>query len=301
MKLSLIIPCYNEEGNILPLYEKVRATFDGVLPEYEFVYVNDGSSDQTGPVLRQLAEETDALLRVVNFSRNFGKEAAILAGLREATGDLLCLMDGDLQQSPEVVLSMIRYLEDHPDCDCVTAVQESRDENPLMVFFKDSFYKIINLVTDTHFEPNASDFRTFRRSMADVITALPEKQRFSKGIFAWIGFQTHYIPYTADERLTGTSKWGFVKLMKYAIDGILSYTVKPLKFALGAGAVSTVAAVFSLGRKTPAGKALVLGTSGVQLLCLGILGEYVARLYTEALGRPVYIIKDVLHSKGIDD
>jgi len=210
-------------------------------------------------------------------------------------------LDGDLQQSPALVLEMAEYLDANPECDCVTAVQESRDESPVMVFFKTSFYKIINMVTDIHFEPNASDFRTFRRNIADTILALPEYKRFSKGIFAFVGFNTHYIPYTADERLTGTSKWNFVKLMKYAIDGILAYTVKPLQVATVCGVGAMGASLLSAKSKKPASKALVLGTAGVELLSLGILGEYVARLYQQSLGRPVYIVKEIQKSKAVKE
>lgn len=308
MKLSLIIPCYNEEGNILPLFRAVNDAFEGRVSDYEFVFVNDGSQDRTGAVLRQLTEETCVPVTVVSFSRNFGKEAAILAGLRAASGGLLSLIDGDLQQNPALVADMADYLDAHPECDCVTAVQESRNEKPTMVFFKKSFYAIINAMTDIHFEPNASDFRTFRRSVADVICGLPEHQRFSKGIFAWIGFNTHYIPYSAEERLSGTSKWSFWKLFRYATDGILAYTVKPLRIAgvLGASSMAASLGACALAlrkddkhtRENGLLAALILLMGGLQLTATGILGEYAGRIYLEGKNRPNYIVKETFTNQN---
>lgn len=297
MKVSLVIPCYNEEGNVLPLYDTVVRAFDGTVPDYEFVFVNDGSADRTPDVLNELVATAKKPVKAVHFSRNYGKESAILAGLTEADGDCFTIMDGDLQQSPTVVVDMVRYLEEHPDCDCVTAFQESRSESPVMIFFKDNFYKIINRVSDTTFVNGASDFRTFRRNVRDAVLDLPETSRFSKGIFSWVGFETHYIPYTADERLSGTSKWNFLKLWKYAISGIISFTTTPLRLPLVfsgvTGAAALASAVFDKKKKDRALPA-ILGTGSVLLFAIGILGEYIARVFQEAKGRPRYIIKDIL-------
>lgn len=300
MKVSLIIPCYNEEGNVFPLYEAVRAAFDGVVPSYEFVFVDDGSFDGTGEKLRALTETADVPVKAVRFSRNFGKESAILAGLNEASGDCFTIMDGDLQQSPSVVVEMVRYLEEHPDCDCVTAFQENRHESPVMVFFKNGFYSLINRVADTEFVNGASDFRTFRNNVREAVLSLPETSRFSKGIFSWVGFNTHYIPYTAEERLSGTSKWNFLKLWRYAISGIISFTTVPLRlpFFFGFGTLAAALCTAVLGRasgkrRLPA----LLFVGSLPLFALGILGEYVARVYQETKHRPVYLIKEVLDNR----
>lgn len=297
MKVSLIIPCYNEEGNVLPLYGTVVRAFDGKVSDYEFVFVNDGSADRTPEVLNELVARADKPVKAIHFSRNYGKESAILAGLTEAAGDCFTIMDGDLQQSPAVVVDMVRYLEEHPQCDCVTAFQENRNESFVMVFFKDNFYKIINRVSDTVFVNGASDFRTFRRNVRDAVLELPETSRFSKGIFSWVGFETHYMPYTADERLSGTSKWNFLKLWKYAISGIISFTTTPLRLPLvfsgitgGAALASAVCDRKKKDRALPA----ILGTGSLLLLAIGILGEYVARVFQEAKGRPRYIIREIL-------
>ncbi len=300
MKVSLIIPCYNEEGNVVPLYEAVVKAFDGAVPDYEFVFIDDGSFDRTPERLDTLARGADRPVKVLHFSRNYGKEAAILAGLSNASGDCFTIMDGDLQQSPSVVVEMVRWLEEHPDCDCVTAFQEARHENPVMVFFKHNFYKIINSVSDVTFVDGASDFRTFRRNVRDAVLALPETSRFSKGIFSWVGFETHYIPYTADERLSGTTKWSFLKLWRYALSGIISFTTVPLRLPLflaaGTGLAAVLAAVLQKDKKRKTLPAL-LAVGSLQLFGIGVLGEYIARVYQETKHRPVYLIKEILDNQ----
>lgn len=300
MKVSLIIPCYNEEGNVLPLYEAVRDAFAEAVPDYEFVFVNDGSTDGTAAALADLVRTAERPVKAIRFSRNYGKESAILAGLSEASGDCFTIMDGDLQQSPTVVVEMVRYLEEHPDCDCVTAFQDARHESPVMVFFKDHFYKIINRVSDTEFVNGASDFRTFRKNVRDAVLQLPETNRFSKGIFSWVGFSTHYMPYTAEERLSGTTKWSFGKLWAYALSGIISFTTVPLRLPLflGAGtlAAACAAAVLQRGGKRKTLPA-VLAVGSLQLFGIGILGEYIARVYQESKHRPVYLIKEILDNQ----
>ncbi len=301
MKVSLIIPCYNEEGNIRPLYDAVTHSFDGNINDYEFVFINDGSADRTPEVLNTLVSQVDIPVKAIHFSRNYGKESAILAGLTEATGDCFTIMDGDLQQSPDVVVEMVNYLEEHPDCDCVTAFQESRNESPIMIFFKDSFYKIINQVSDTAFVNGASDFRTFRRNVRDAVLELPETSRFSKGIFSWVGFRTHFIPYTADERLSGTSKWSFLNLWKYAMSGIISFTTTPLRLPFVFSGMTAVAAAGSLlldRKKKNQALPAILGTGSILLLGVGILGEYVSKIFQEAKRRPTFIIKEILDNQN---
>ncbi|MBQ6785997.1 MAG: glycosyltransferase, partial [Clostridia bacterium] len=223
-----------------------------------------------------------------------------LAGLNEASGDCFTIMDGDLQQGPDVVVEMVRYLEEHPECDCVTAFQENRSESPVMVFFKDSFYRIINRVSDVEFVSGASDFRTFRRNVRDAVLSMPETSRFSKGIFSWVGFETHYIPYTAAERLSGTSKWNFLKLWRYAVSGIISFTTTPLRLPLVfsgvTGAAAVGSAVFDKKKKDRALPA-ILGIGSVLLFAIGVLGEYIARVFQETKHRPVYLIKEVLDNQ----
>ncbi|MBO7363719.1 MAG: glycosyltransferase family 2 protein [Lachnospiraceae bacterium] len=308
MDLSFVIPCYNEEGNIRPVYEAIRDVFAPSGISYEVVMVNDGSKDGTWKAIRALAEEyPDDALTAVCFSRNFGKEAAILAGLRHTKGDAVCLIDADLQQRPETALTMYRKLRSDPEYDCVAAYQDARKEGPVLKFFKDCFYRLINRLCDIDFIAGASDFRVFRRNMADAILSLPEYHRFSKGIFSWVGFETYYMPYEADERLTGKSKWSFWSLVKYALEGIVGYSTKPLQFATVTGMLLSVIAIVYMvvlvvktlilgidvpGYVTTLGFVLLLG--GIQLLMLGIIGEYLSKVYVQGKNRPVYIEKEVI-------
>lgn len=301
MKLSLIVPCYNEEGNILPLYNKVKETFSGKLSSYEFVFINDGSYDHTGAVLAGLVQKADTPVKVVNFSRNFGKESGIYAGLHYAGGEYICIMDGDLQQSPEFLLEMTDYLDRHPDCDCVAAYQENRNENPGLVFLKENFYKIINRISDTEFRSDASDFRTFRRNVAETILNMPEYHRFSKGIFSWVGFNTHYIPYQADERLTGTSKWSFLKLWKYAFEGIIAFSTKPLELPFWGGLALSGASLVPLAaakKESSKTNALIALVGGLNMTAVGIGCIYLSKTYLQVKNRPVYIVKSVLTNEG---
>ena len=306
MKLSLVVPCYNEEKNVSLFYEAVKNDFSGVDFDYELVFVNDGSKDGTFKELQKLCEG-DLPVKIVNFSRNFGKESAMYAGLRESEGDYVTIIDADLQQRPSIALDMVRMLDGEPDYDCVAAYQESRRESKLLVFFKDSFYKLINKFSDTEFVQGASDFRTFRRPMVEAILAMDEYFRFSKGLFSWVGFNTKFIPYKVEERATGNSKWSFKKLFKYALDGIFAFTTAPLRFATIIGLLTSflsiiyliVVVIQKLAFGIPvAGYAtivvLILLLGGIQLCCIGIIGEYIARTYIQTKGRPIYIAKQVI-------
>ena len=306
MKLSLVVPCYNEEKNVSLFYEAVKNDFSGVDFDYELVFVNDGSKDGTFKELQKLCEG-DLPVKIVNFSRNFGKESAMYAGLRESEGDYVTIIDADLQQRPSIALDMVRMLDGEPDYDCVAAYQESRRESKLLVFFKNSFYKLINKFSDTEFVQGASDFRTFRRSMVEAILAMDEYFRFSKGLFSWVGFNTKFIPYKVEERATGNSKWSFKKLFKYALDGIFAFTTAPLRFATIIGLLTSflsiiyliVVVIQKLAFGIPvAGYAtivvLILLLGGIQLCCIGIIGEYIARTYIQTKGRPIYIAKQVI-------
>lgn len=307
-KLSLIVPCYNEEQNVEAFYARCQEVFP--TDQYEVVFVNDGSKDGTYKKLQKLHEEHDNIL-VVNFSRNFGKESAIYAGLHYASGSYISIIDADLQQDPEIVRNMVNILEEKPDIDVVAAYQAQRHEGKLMSWCKDRFYKFINRLSEVDLRENASDFRTFRASVQKALLDMPEYFRFSKGLFSWVGFETEYIPYEAAERFAGTTKWSFTKLLKYAMEGIISFSTLPLQLATFFGAiVSAIAIIYGIvivaqtlitgidvpGYATTIVEVLFLG--GVQLLVMGILGEYLAKTYIQGKHRPVYIAKNVLEKKN---
>lgn len=303
--LSLVIPCYNEEENVENFYNETVKAFKGKIESYEFVFVDDGSKDKTLERLHKLVSEKTENIQVLSFSRNFGKESAIYAGLNNARGDYACIIDADLQQRPEVVVEMMDIITNNSDVDCVTAYQEKRRESKIMSAFKSSFYKIINRVSDVDFVNGASDFRLMNRSMIDAVINMGEYHRFSKGIFSFVGFNTQYIPYVAAERENGESKWSFVKLLKYAFEGIVSFTSFPLKLASYTGIISSVISVIYLlvvviqklafGINVPGYATIVvllLLLGGLQLFCLGILGEYLAKVYDQVKNRPIYILKE---------
>lgn len=307
-KLSLIVPCYNEEQNVEAFYARCQEVFP--TDQYEVVFVNDGSKDGTYKKLQKLHEQHDNIL-VVNFSRNFGKESAIYAGLHYASGSYISIIDADLQQDPEIVRNMVNILEEKPDIDVVAAYQAQRHEGKLMSWCKDRFYKFINRLSEVDLRENASDFRTFRASVQKALLDMPEYFRFSKGLFSWVGFETEYIPYEAAERFAGTTKWSFTKLLKYAMEGIISFSTLPLQLATFFGAiVSAIAIIYGIviiaqtlitgidvpGYATTIVVVLFLG--GVQLLVMGILGEYLAKTYIQGKHRPVYIAKNVLEKKN---
>lgn len=247
MFLSLVVPCYNEEGNVEKFFSETNRVFDGKGFEYEFVFVNDGSRDKTGVCLKKLYEENkENCIQVLSFSRNFGKEAAIYAGLQAANGDMVCIIDADLQQRPEVVLRMLDTINNNEELDCVAAYQEKRKESKLMISLKNAFYRIINKVTEVDFVSGASDFRLMKRNMVDAVLEMTEYHRFSKGILSWVGFNTEYIPYNAEERESGESKWSTRKLFKYAFEGIISFSTFPLKLAAYVGFISSVLSVLYL-------------------------------------------------------
>ena len=304
MRLSLVIPCYNEQDNVEKFYHETVKAFKNESFDYEFVFVNDGSKDNTLKALKKLYDEKkESNIKVLSFSRNFGKEAAMYAGLSNAKGDYVCVIDADLQQRPEVALQMVKILDENEEYDCVAAYQEERKESKAMVTLKNAFYKLINKVTEVDFVSGASDFRTFRRSMVDAILNMTEYHRFSKGIFSWVGFNTKFIPYEVQERESGVSNWNVWKLFKYAFEGIISFTTAPLKFATGLGTLAFFASIiytliiiikhFAFGADVAGYDsivALILMFGGLQLLCVGILGEYLAKVYVQVKNRPVYII-----------
>ena len=217
MKLSLIVPCYNEAENVELFQSETIKAFEGCGYSYEIIFVDDGSTDATLHNLKKIHAAGKCPVKVISFSRNFGKEAGLYAGLQYASGEYISLIDADLQQRPEIVREMVQFLDENPDYDVVAAYQDRRREGKVLSFFKKSFYQIINKMSHVTLQPEASDFRTFRKSVRDSILSLGEYHRFSKGIFAWVGYKTHFIPYTACQRAFGSTKWNFGKLMNYAI------------------------------------------------------------------------------------
>ncbi|MCM1235256.1 MAG: glycosyltransferase, partial [Ruminococcus flavefaciens] len=310
MKISFVVPCYNEEENVELFFREVKMVMQKSPYDYEVIFINDGSRDKTLENLKKIYTINSTIVKVVNFSRNFGKEAAILSGLRHSDGDYITIIDADLQQSPEMVINMVDFLENNGDYDCVAAYQEHRLEAKKIKVLKNLFYKLINKVCNVEFVSGASDFRTFRHSMVEAIISLPEYFRFSKGLFSWVGYNTYYMPYEVRERNSGSSKWTFKALMRYALEGFISFTVFPLKIATVLGSITSCLAIVYLfvviyhkivysdsfsGYPTIVGLILLFG--GVQLFVMGIMGEYIARIYVQGKNRPIYIEKDFLDSK----
>lgn len=307
MKISIVVPCYNEEDNVDKFFGELKSTMEKAQYSYEIIFINDGSNDRTFDKLKKIYSKNSNRVEVISFSRNFGKEASMLSGLKHARGEYVTIIDADLQQSPQVVIQMVDFLDNNISYDCVAAYQDHRLEAKSIIFLKKIFYKVINKISDVTFVAGASDFRTFRHSMVDAITSLPEYFRFSKGIFSWVGYNTYYIPYEVRERNSGTSKWSFWKLVKYAVEGFVSFTTFPLKIATILGSVTSGAAILYLiivifqkilfsidipGYPTIVVLILLLG--GIQLFVLGIIGEYISRIYLQSKNRPIYIEKECL-------
>ena len=308
MDLSLVIPCYNEQDNVEKFFGECEKVFDLSGIKYEYVFVNDGSSDKTDERLKALFNSrTDKNISVITFSRNFGKESAIYAGLQNACGEHICIIDADLQQRPETVLEMYKFIKANRDFDCVCAYQKVRRESKMMGAMKSAYYKIMNSIVETEFKNGASDFRLFNTKVRDAILSLGEYHRFSKGIFSWVGFNVHYMEYRADERNSGETKWSFYKLLKYAVSGIIAFSTAPLKLAIYIGSAATVFSVIymivTLVRKLTSNISvdgftqlviLITFFAGITLFTLGIIGEYIAKIYQQVKSRPIYIAKDVL-------
>lgn len=306
-EISFVIPCCNEIGNVRAIYQAIYDVFSNEDISFECIMIDDGSKDGTGEELVQMYRELpEGLLSVIRFSRNFGKEAAIYAGLQHARGSYVCVIDADLQQRPEVALAMYRKLQESPEYDSVCAYVESRDEGKRLNFFKSTFYRLVNRLSETGFVNGASDFRMISRRMADAILSMPEYFRFSKGIFSWVGFETYYLSYKPEARNSGVSKWSFFKLFRYAVEGIIGYSVSPLRLASVLGMAFTgislilflVLIIIAIAGGSAAPSALVIAfillTGGIIMLLLGIMGEYLARTYIQGKHRPVYIIKELL-------
>ena len=307
MKLSLVVPCYNEAENVAACQEAVMTALSDCGYDYEIIFVDDGSKDTTLFELKKLHAQQRCPVKIVSFSRNFGKEAGIYAGLKHASGDYISIIDADLQQRPEIVCDMVKILDEKPEYDVVAAYQDRRGEGKILSFFKKTFYRLINRLSDIDLKSDASDFRTFRRCVADSILSMGEYHRFSKGIFAWVGFNTCFIPYTVCKRNAGKSKWNYRRLTNYAADGIIGYSIKPLRIATFFGMLTAFASLIYLvivilqkligGIDIPGYATiivLILFLGGMQLFCIGIIGEYVGRTFEQSKDRPIYIEKEFL-------
>ena len=302
--IDLVVPCYNEEEG-LEIFVKETTRVTDNIKEYDFTFilVNDGSKDDTYKVMKQLAKQYKNV-KYISFSRNFGKESAMYAGLKYSTADYVVVMDDDLQHPPEMLLDMCMEMEEGYDC-CAAKRVNREGESKIRSWFSQSFYKISNKISDVKMPYGAVDYRMMTRQMVDAVVSLGEVQRFSKGLFCWVGFDTKWIPYQNVERAVGTTKWSFWGLFKYAIDGFASFTVSPLRWLSAAGSViSFVAFIYIIitllqtlffgidveGYVTTLCAVLFLG--GIIELSIGVLGEYISRIYMESKKRPIFLVKD---------
>ena len=312
--LTLVVPCYNEADNIPLFYKTATECFEQAGVGIEIVFVNDGSQDGTAQLLRRVVESARGkhAVQAIDFSRNFGKESALYAGMQAARGNNICLIDADMQQTPHDALRMYHLLMENADIDCVAACQVDRKEGFVLKLFKRAFYRTFNgMADDISIPANVSDFRVFRHAVADALLSLPEGQRFSKGLFAWVGFKTLEVPYEPDARANGESKWSVKSLFHYAANGILGFTTWPLKVAVWIGLVASLGGfvyllwiIFEYALRGtdvpgfPTLACLILLFGGLQLTVLGVIGEYLSRSYIEGKHRPLYIAKEHLTNEG---
>ena len=303
--ISIIVPCYNEEEAIPIFYkeiEKVREQLKQV--DFEYIFINDGSSDNSLEEMRKLSLK-NSYVKYISFSRNFGKEAGMYAGLERATGDYVAIMDVDLQDPPEMIIEMYNTLNNE-DYDCVALHSpEHKDYSRVRKFFTNRWYKLIGRISTTEQVPGARDFRLMKRNMVNAIINMKEYNRYSKGIFSFVGFKTKWIKYETPKRVAGNSKWSFWKLFKYAIEGILAFSTTPLVIAAVVGLIFCLVAfvaIIIIIVKTivwgdpvggwPSLACIIIFTSGIQLLFLGIIGMYLSKTYLEVKGRPIYLIRE---------
>ena len=305
MTISIIVPCFNEEESLPLFYAEMEKIKFQLNDHFEYIFINDGSKDRTLAILRELNQKNNSV-RYLSFSRNFGKEAALYAGLKHATGDLVTVMDADLQDPPELLLTMKSMLEANPDLDCVGTRRTTREGEPLIrSFFAKMFYKLINKISQVEMVDGARDFRLMRRQMVDAVLEVSEYNRFSKGIFAWVGFKTKYLEYKNVERVAGKTSWNFWQLLNYSLEGIINFSDAPLTIAFWGGIVACLLAFFLIiiviirtlifGDPTagwPSMVSIILFLGGFQLLTIGILGKYIGKIFMETKKRPIYVIKE---------
>ena len=307
-KLSIIVPCYNEEESIPLFYSAVQKVVLDKMKEVwvDYYFINDGSSDHTLEQLRKLYKENPEHVHYLSFSRNFGKEAALYAGLEASDGNYVVVMDVDLQDPPEFLPEMYQLLQTG-EYDCIGTRRVDRTgEAKIKSFFSNRFYKFINHVSDTKIVPGARDYRMMTRQMVDAVLSMQEYNRFSKGIFSWVGFKTKYLDYHNRERVAGKSDWSTWKLFKYAFDGISDFSEMPLNLAvwlgLGSFILALIGMIVVIVRKIIDPSASVFGWAslvsiilligGIQLLCLGIIGKYIGKIFLQVKKRPIYIVKE---------
>lgn len=303
-KISLIVPCYNEQ-EVLPIfYKETCKVIEKMDADFEFVFIDDGSKDNTVLIMRELAEKDDRVF-YYSFSRNFGKEAGIYAGLSNAKGDICVVMDADMQDPPSLLPQMYDAIINE-GYDSVATCRETREgEPPVRSFFARLFYKIINKISDADIKDGARDFRMMSRKMVDSIIELGEYNRFSKGIFGWVGFKTKWLPYENIERAAGNTKWSFWKLFKYSLDGIVNFSSAPLYISSLIGIlfciIALISTIFFFVRRLMFGDpvtgwastaCIITFIGGIQLFCVGVLGQYIARMYLETKNRPKYIVRE---------
>ena len=304
-KVSLIIPCLNEADGLLEFDKEINSVMSHLLDYcFEIIYVDDGSTDDTLKIIRKLSEEQSAV-KYISFSRNFGKEAAMYAGFCNATGDYVAVMDADLQDPPAILPEMLKILESG-EYDSVATRRVTRKGEPVIrSFCARQFYKLINKISDADVVDGARDYRLMTRDMVDAIIAIGERNRFSKGIFGWIGYRTYWYPYENVKRAAGETKWNFWKLLKYSVQGIVDFSDAPLAvaswFGISCTGISFMALLFIIIRKLIFGDpvagwastvCIIVFIGGIQLFCLGVIGQYIGRTYTETKKRPHYIIRD---------
>lgn len=305
MKLSIVVPCYNEQESLPLFYKAVQDVVTKMPIEPEYIFVNDGSSDATLEELKKLHQLSPKTVHYIDFSRNFGKEAAIYAGLQASTGDLVTLMDADLQDPPALLPEMYQLIT-NDGYDCVGTRRADREGEPaLRSFFAKSFYKIINKISQTEMVDGARDFRLMTRQMIDAILEMSEYNRFSKGIFSWVGFKTTYLAYENQERVAGSTSWSFWQLLSYSLEGIINFSNFPLQLSAIGGVISCVIAIIMMisivirtlifGDPTsgwPSMVSIILFLGGIQLFFMGILGQYIGKIYLEVKRRPVYLVRE---------
>ena len=305
-KISIIIPCYNEEQALPYLYAELqKVTADMPRQEFEFIFINAGSRDKTLSLIKELRQKDDRV-RFVSFSRNFGKEAAIYAGLKASKGEFVSLIDADLQDPPSLIKEMYTILTTEEEYDCVATRRiDRKGEPPIRSFFAKQFYKLMNKISDTEVVDGARDFRFMRRQMVDAILSVSEYNRFSKGIFGWVGFNTKWISFENVERVAGETKWSFFGLFFYSLEGIIAFSTRPLYIASLFGILFCIVAFIMICviiAKTliwgdpvagyPSQMTVIFFIGGIQLFCLGILGQYLAKTYLETKRRPIYIVRE---------
>ena len=305
MTISIIIPCFNEEASLPLFYAEMEKIKQQIKEGFEYIFVNDGSKDRTLQVLRDL-NQTDRNVHYLSFSRNFGKEAALYAGLQHATGDYVTVMDADLQDPPALLIQMKNMLDENAELDCVGTRRTTREGEPLIrSFFAKMFYKLINKISQVEMVDGARDFRLMRSQMVDAVLEVSEYNRFSKGIFAWVGFKTEYLEYKNVERVAGQTSWNFWQLFNYSLEGIINFSDAPLTIAFVGGVVACLLAFFLIiiviirtlifGDPTagwPSMVSIILFLGGFQLLTIGILGKYIGKIFMETKKRPIYVIKE---------